>query len=110
MLSLYWILDIGTWTIARQPLRSLIFNISGLSFALMLPWFGAMRPLGPLGSALIGWVSLRSYSLYLVHLPILDLVFRLGDRPKGLRIAPGRRPWSGCLSSQRSSIAPWSAR
>jgi peptidoglycan/LPS O-acetylase OafA/YrhL len=95
LLGLYWIDDIGTWTITQQPLRSMVFSITGLAFALNFPWLGAMRPLGRVAGALIGWLSLRSYSLYLVHLPILDLVFQIGDRPYGLRIAV----WAATLAA-----------
>ncbi len=87
LLSLYWIDDIGTWTIARPPLRAFVFNITGLSFAAMFPWFEAMARLARPAEILIGWASQRSYSLYLVHLPILTLLFQLGNRPYGLRVA-----------------------
>ncbi len=94
LLGLYWICDIGTWSIARQPLRVLVFNVTGLSFAVMFPWLEAMAPLGRPADALAGWLSRRSYSLYLVHLPILDLVFQLRDRPYGLQLAA----WAASLA------------
>ena len=52
-----------------------IFTFYPLGLALMLPALARLTSPWRLAAAIIGWMSTRSYGLYLTHLTILDLGF-----------------------------------
>ena len=61
-----------------------IFTFYPLGLALMLPALARLTSPWRLAAAIIGWMSTRSYGLYLTHLTILDLGFwaaRTGRMP-----------------------------
>ena len=78
LISVWWFLGIPG-LMSSRALQLSIFTLQSLCFALLLPWFDGLKT-NKSEDGFFGFTSRISYSLYLLHIPVIIVVNGLASR------------------------------